>query len=206
MNGKEKNLENLKTRPRKLSSNPSKTMKFLFLDTETTGLINPRLVELAYSFEGESAITQAYFKPPIEIHPKATEVHGISIEMLEDCHFFENTKDKETLQKLLEENILVAHNLQYDKSVLENEGLIIYRGLCTVQLARTLYPSDINHKLQTLKEKWKISCLGAAHSAIGDVQVLKKVFSKMMEEFGKEEGTLEWNNLINNHLQIFKNS
>lgn len=153
--------------------------KFLFLDTETTGLSSPRIVSVAYALEGEQGVYEAFFNPPDLIQIQATMVHGITTEKAQKFSRFESSYDKEKLQNLLDENILVTHNLAFDKSVLENEGLIVRDGMCNVKFARAVFTEFTCHKLQWLRYVLGLNSDGVPHSAGGDVMVLRELFTYM---------------------------
>jgi DNA polymerase III subunit epsilon len=56
--------------------------KYYILDTETTGLDNPEVIELAViDLNGEMMINQR-FNPITTIEPGATDIHGLTSEML----------------------------------------------------------------------------------------------------------------------------
>lgn len=154
-------------------------MTYLFLDTETTGFRNPRLVSIAYSRDDEHVFHYGVYKPGKPIEDTAWAVHHISNEMVKDLPLFSDPKNTDfmKLQQLVSDHIVVAHNLDFDRSVLENEGIKVRRGLCTLELARRLYPTLKMHKLGFL-EKWlNIDFkLAPAHSALGDAQTLKSLF------------------------------
>jgi DNA polymerase-3 subunit epsilon len=159
----------------------------LFTDCESTGLNQPNLVTLAYCLGDSNLFTTGLYKPQKEIEPGAEAVHGISNEMVKDLPLFAETQDKVLIQKLLDENILVCHNVKFDKAVLENEGLLINQTLCTVELARSLFPQFPNHKLQTLRQYLNLNHEKAlAHSAIGDVIILKALYNTMRNSLVKK--------------------
>lgn len=161
----------------------------IFLDTETTGFNQAKIVTLAYNLGEEHMLTAGIFKPNKEIDEGAAKVHGFTNEMVANMPTFNSSLDHTRLQKHLDDRILICHNVKFDKQVLENEGLNVGKFLCTVVLARALFPNLGNHKLQTLREHFGITLPEAiAHSATGDVMILKAVFLKLLEEANKQKG------------------
>ncbi len=64
------------------------------------------------------------------------------------------------------------------------QGIEISSSICTLRLARYLYPSIDQHKLQYLRYYLGIEFAEKpqTHDALGDVLVLEKVFYKMYED------------------------
>ncbi len=112
--------------------------KLVFLDTETTGnaLLEDRICQVCYSFANK--IHCQYFKPPIPISIKAQSITHITNKMVAGAEKFSTSKMKNDLQKLLADNILVAHNAAFDISMLAKEGVEIPKFICTLKLARFL--------------------------------------------------------------------
>ncbi len=80
------------------------------------------------------------------------------------------------LLERLEGRLLVAHNARFDYAFLRAEfrrlGIRFRtRVLCTVRLSRTLFPEHRHHNLDSVMERFGLSC-GARHRALGDAQVL----------------------------------
>lgn len=152
-------------------------MDLLFLDTETTGFGECRLVELAYMREG-SPLQALRCKPPILIEEGATGVHGITNEMLEGLPPFIERPEYEAIRQLIAESIVVAHNAPFDIGVLNREGIAVPTFINTQKVAKHLYPHAPNHKLQGLREYLHLEG-GEAHSAAGDVITLAALFAQM---------------------------
>lgn len=178
-------------------------MKLLFLDTETTGLSEPRLVQLAYHIHGSSLFTVGTFKPPKLIEIEATMLHGITNEEANQTKPFQGSPDFELLQNLLNDYILVCHNVVFDARVLQNEGLKIKKSLCTKVMAQKIYSNDKCHKLQHLRYTKNLKVEGIPHSALGDVFVMKKLFDIMVDEiekrYGQEQVLSQISQFIVNH-------
>lgn len=155
--------------------------KFLFLDTETTGLREPRLVSLAYSVEGESMINYGLFKPPKPIEHEASSANHITDEMVKNAPDFQTSPDFQKLQTLLDTHTLVAHYAVFDAKVLQNEGLNVKKVLCTCELAKRAVPQASNFKLQYLRYFLSLNCDATAHNSLGDVIVLKALFKRLTE-------------------------
>ncbi len=158
-------------------------MNILFLDTETTGLENARIVQLAYKNRGDSPMVIEYYKPPIPIEFGAMGTHHITEEMVADKLPFSETDTYKELPKMLIDSILVAHNTKYDMGILKNEGIESNRFICTLKVAYRLYDFP-DHKLQSLRYRWGVKIDEAkAHDASGDVMVLEKVFEHMLQDY-----------------------
>lgn len=174
----------------------------IFLDTETTGLepFNDRLFEVCYSFEGK--IVDEYFKPPVPISVKAQSITHVTNKMVEDKKPFADSKFKQDLQKLLKENILVAHNAAFDINVLAKEDVIAGKYICTVKVARWLDDEGKipEYNLQYLRYFWELEIKGLAHNAKDDVVVLEAVFNKLYKQMQERFETHE--EIINKMLEL----
>jgi exodeoxyribonuclease X len=155
----------------------------LFLDTETTGRENARLIQLAYKKQGDENVFVEYYKPPIPIEIEAMVVHHITEKKVANAPIFQTSAAFKTLQNVLPEAILVAHNAKFDIGILETEGLSVPRHICTYKIAQTMYDYPM-YKMQYLRYLWSIENDEAtAHDAEGDVIILEKVFEHMAEEY-----------------------
>ncbi len=125
---------------------------YLFLDTETHHIIDPIMIQLAYKPSDRLEYFSSLYGTggvPIEISSMA--VHHITESEIAGKPMFQETQDKETLQKLLETYTLVAHNSAYDINVLERCGIDTTASICTLRLSRFLLPEIEQHKLQYLR-------------------------------------------------------
>ncbi len=173
--------------------------KFLFFDTETTDIEDKGLIQLAIVIDGVEEINM-FFKPKEKISFKAMSIHNITPEMLEDKPAFEDAeykgeKIKDYLNKLAQEYIWVAHNVDFDLAVLKKVGVEIPNTICTFKMARELLSLDQkdiydleSYSLQFLryylglykKENHKL-CV--AHDALSDVFFLKDLFDYIISNF-----------------------
>jgi DNA polymerase III epsilon subunit-like protein len=85
---------------------------------------------------------------------------------------------EDVLAELLEfvgEATLVAHNIQFELKFLSRECSRLQmkpppRTLCTLKLARKLYPEFQNHKLGTILDAFEIAPDGPLHRALPDAK------------------------------------
>lgn len=172
------------------------TPTLCFLDTETTGFLYNRLVQLAYALKvpGEELqpCVNLLVKPRADIEPGATEVHGITNDDVKDLAHFDETEEYETLKLLARtpSNVIVCHNAVYDIGVLMTEGIGVEHRICTMKISQRMMPCARNHKLQTLREILHLSEEGKAHDAAGDVSTLvelfKVLFNLYIDQTGKD--------------------
>ena len=158
------------------------TSELLFLDTETTGNgPEDRLCQVCWKL-GESLVVEN-FKPPIPISVKAMSVTHITNEMVANEPPFEGSDTQTELQKLLDANILVAHNALFDIDMLQKEGMQVSRFIDTLRLVRYLDTEEEipEYGLQYLRYHFGIDVHADAHSAEGDVIVLEAVFNHLYD-------------------------
>lgn len=155
--------------------NKDNVMKpILIFDTETTGigeddtvcqiaylLVDPKTLEVVESYE---TLIDAKKDP----HPRAFAVHGIKREdyigkpTLEE--FYED-KFKHALDKC---GALSGHNLRFDLRMLKRVVQPEHQVIDTLVLARALYPTWRNHKLESVSANLKLPKF-KAHDAMGDI-------------------------------------
>lgn len=169
----------------------------VFLDTETTGIdiLVDRIFQVAYKFHDQ--IFSEYFKPPVPISVKSMSISHVTNKMVADRQEFLNSQMKRDLIKILEDNILVAHNAGFDVDMLSKEGVKVSRFIDTLKVVRFLDEENLipEYNLQYLRYFLDFDIEAQAHDAVGDVLVLEKLFDylmeRMMEKFGNREGVLK---------------
>lgn len=120
------------------------------IDLESTGpeYKEAEVTEVGYSIleDDEWKMHSQLYKPYTPIDPKISAITNISNRMVEDKEHFDNCT--EDLNKKLEEHIgehgaLVAHNINYDKRLLEYNYPEVdvnkYDWICTIRLARVAF-------------------------------------------------------------------
>lgn len=180
---------------------------FLFLDTETTGNepAKDRLFEVCYKFDDE--IKVALFKPPLPISIDSMVVTHTTNEMVADQPAFIGSPTEAELKKLLAEKILVAHNALFDIAILEAEGLVVPKFICTMRLARYFDPEATipKYNLQYLRYYLKLDVPPVgAHDAKSDVLTTEVLFNRMWQKAKTEFPDLDDDTLANKLAEISK--
>lgn len=164
---------------------------YLLADTETTGVgTSDRVVEVAWMViddnfnildEGASLIN-----PLMPIPAGASAVHGITNRDVADAPTIQTYFDDILGGKLgYGDFIFVAHNSAFDYRYLSPYLAEGTPQMCTLRLARKLYPDVDNHKLGTLVYALELEVdKDRFHSADGDMAVLMAMLGKMSEDFG----------------------
>jgi DNA polymerase-3 subunit epsilon len=168
-------------------------MRQIVLDTETTGLEvsqGHRIIELAaveiVSRRPSGKTFHRYINPGRDIDPGAVEVHGLTLEFLQDKPRF-----KEVAHELLDfvrDAELIIHNAPFDVGFLDCElGLLDLPGIAqhctlitdTLRMARELHPGKRN-SLDALCERYAVdNSARTLHGALLDAQLLAEVYLAM---------------------------
>ncbi len=179
------------------------SLEFAVLDFETNGL-GPvdRAIEVgvvACAGGEEIASFESLINPGTPVAPFVQVMTGIGPEQLAGKPSFSEIWP--ALKGLLDERVLVAHNLPFDGRILRNELEILGSGrlhgapgLCTLKLSRRLHPSEESHCLDALAERHGLS-FEARHRALGDARVTSRLLWLLLEEASDRFAVATWDDL-----------
>ena len=191
-------------------------MKQIFLDTETTGLYpaqGHRIIEIAAIEVVNRRVTSNHFhqylNPDREIDPAAQEVHGLTLEFLQDMPRFADVADE--FIDFISHAELVIHNAPFDVGFLNMElGKIEKQSIekvtgkitDTLKMAKDSRPGQRNN-LDALCRHFGINnSKRTLHGALLDAELLAEVYMAMTR--GQEslmmdlvESEMHMGNLIN---------
>ncbi|MCF8240898.1 MAG: GIY-YIG nuclease family protein [Melioribacteraceae bacterium] len=188
-----------------LTDIPVDKSEFAVLDFETTGTSARlgRVIEIGIVKVKKMKITetfQSFINPLQRIPYNITVLTGITNSDVEDAPYFEDLTGQ--IIDFIGDATIVAHNLQFDYSFLKAEferaeiQLIDNPKLCTLKLARKLYPELKSKSLGALTRSLKIRHKNV-HRALGDSTVTAKLLIKMIKKSKDEFDIESLNDLIN---------
>jgi DNA polymerase-3 subunit epsilon len=168
---------------------------FVAFDTETTGVNGfARILELGIVyFEHGKPVDRwsTFFNPPDLdwLHPDVKEalaVNQITKEMCAGAPSF-----KEALPEILsrlEESVHVAHNLAFDRRMIQQEfgrigfewGFVPQFEICTMCTSHRIHPTERTHKLEATAERWGVK-QEDAHRAEVDALTAGLIFAGMVQ-------------------------
>lgn len=168
-------------------------MRQIFLDTETTGLYpdqGHRIIEVAAVEMIHRRPTNRHFhvyiNPQREIDPAAQEVHGITLEFLQDKPLFEAIAQE--LIAFMQDAEVIIHNAPFDVGFLNMEfgriGLKPVSAICdkitdTLKMAKEARPGQRNN-LDALCRHFGIdNSKRTLHGALLDAELLAEVYMAM---------------------------
>lgn len=168
-------------------------MRQIFLDTETTGLYpaqGHRVIEIAavemLNRRPTNNHFHQYLKPDCEIDPAAQEVHGITMEFLQDKPEF--SAIAEDFLQFIDGAELIIHNAPFDVGFLNSElgkiGLQPITNYCgniidTLKMAKNSRPGQRNN-LDALCRHFGIdNSKRTLHGALLDAELLAEVYMAM---------------------------
>jgi len=168
-------------------------MRQIILDTETTGLspaLGHRIIEVAAVEMINRRLTgnhyHCYLNPEREIDAGAQQVHGISLEFLQDKPKFAEVSQE--FLSFIDGGELVIHNAPFDVGFLDHElsllNLDSVRTYCagvidTLKLAKELHPGQKNN-LDALCKRYAVDNSNRTlHGALLDAELLAEVYLAM---------------------------
>lgn len=162
---------------------------YAIVDIETTGgsAAYHKMTEIAILIhDGKRVVDefQTLINPEKGIPIGITSLTGISNEMVADApRFFEVAKE---IYQMLEGNIFVAHNVNFDYSFIKKEfqdlgGNLNLKKLCTVRLSRKIIPGYKSYSLGRLCSELGIQN-HARHRAMGDAKATAELLTRLIEE------------------------
>ena len=172
---------------------------YVLFDTETTGNGDKdRIIQvgaMVVKSRNDVEIINDLCRTEVPISVEAMEVHGITPDVIEGKPLYGETTFARRIDALnLPENYLIAHNIGFDLGMIEKEGFHNkMKRIDTVRCARHLLPDLPAHRLQYLRyalelyreeaaEADKLGVTVKAHDAIGDVLILKLLFSYLVQK------------------------
>jgi len=202
-------------------------MRQVFLDTETTGL-DPnqghRIIEIAaVEFNNRQSTNKkyhSYINPEREIDAAAEEVHGLSLEFLQDKPLFQDVA--QDFLNFIQGAELIIHNAPFDVGFINAElgrlGLAKLEDnevhiTDSLQFAKDLRPGQRN-SLDALCRAYDIdNSERTLHGALLDAQLLGEVFIAMTRgqeaismDFVEENSTLTKKDIDFSKLKVIKAS
>lgn len=165
---------------------------YSLIDLETSGFNPPqaKILEIAIlkiKVNGDVIEEFSTLIDPMAMDVGRTDIHGITLKMLKYAPTFAETVGP--ILKIIQNSIVVAHNARFEENFLANEfgmagiSLPSLPALDTLWLSRQILDLE-NYKLDTVLASYN-ERIDDAHTALGDVRAMAKVFPRMFGESKK---------------------
>jgi exodeoxyribonuclease X len=165
-------------------------MSALIFDVETTDVEDPQVIELAfmgplYTPLGDAETTLLNFKPTKPISLGALATHNIISDDLKDYPEWSGTWSLP-----MNTAFIVGHNIDYDWKAIGSPPNV--KRICTLALARHVWPSLDSHKLTALiyhlyPHGMARELVKAAHNAAADVGLCYRLLGALYDAIGRPE-------------------
>lgn len=175
---------------------------YSIIDIEATGGSPKldRIMEIAvYNFDGEKIVAsfESLINPEVDIPPYIQKLTNINNDMVKGAPTFAEVIDE--VSELTSGNFFVAHNVNFDYSILKNEFKNLGRRftrkkLCTVELSKLLLPEQESFSLNSLTQELGI-IMESHHRAGDDAKATVELFHHLLKN--DSEGKLQ-NRLLAN--------
>lgn len=169
-------------------------MSAVILDTETTGVDAPEVIELAImgpcnTVWPDEAVQKWMFKPSKPISLGALATHHI---LDEDLANFDPWPGSWPLPAHVE--YVVGHNVDFDWKAIGSPNV---KRICTLALARRVWPDLDSHSLGALayfliERQEARQLLKSAHDAVTDVEICCRVLWRLVEVLGVKTWAELW--------------
>lgn len=188
--------------------------RYAVLDFETNGLMpdqGGRALEVAAVLLQDGQIVdswQSLMNPGVRVPGFITSLTGITSSMIRTAPPPEHAMAE--IAEFVGDATIVAHNASFDRKFWQHElsriGLAHqHEFLCTVLIARRLYPWAINHKLATLVDLHNIPVDGRHHRALADASMTTHLFRRMQADLAELYQAAESNpSFLSQYQRIIK--
>jgi DNA polymerase-3 subunit epsilon len=174
--------------------------RVVVIDFETTGLSTrggDRVIEVGAVAIEDGQVTdsfQSLVNPGFAISPFIENYTHISNSMLSAAPVADVIFPQ--LHRFIGNSVMVAHNASFDQKFLDAElarvgYLRTQPFLCSMRVARRLYPRAPNHKLGTLVRHARIPTTGDFHRALDDAQMTALLWLHMMRLLERNYGIFQ---------------
>ncbi|MBA1444293.1 MAG: 3'-5' exonuclease [Chromatiales bacterium] len=166
------------------------------IDFETTGLspgMGARPTEIAIVLVDSGTIIDRYqslMNPGVPIPYDIQRLTGITDKMVKAAPSVESVMRE--AEEFVDQHPLVAHNAAFDRKFWDTELHRIHRQhhqgfICSMLLARRIFPEAPNHKLGTLVRFLGLPATGRYHRALADAEatayLLLRIEDELMSRF-----------------------
>lgn len=125
---------------------------------------------------------ESLIDPECQISPDAMGIHHITNQMVVNEPTLSEFMEMHRYPFDVANPIIAGHNIAFDVRMIGKHIPAVHTRLCTLKLARVLWPDAENHKLQTLRYKFDLDA-GTAHRAMGDVMTCHSLMKKVCQEY-----------------------
>jgi len=181
---------------------PLDEISFCVVDTETTGgrAEGNRVIDIAVFRMEQGTVVEKYqtlLNPGCSIPPWISNLTGIDDYMVRNAPTFSEVQHE--IHAILKKGVFAAHNAPFDYSFVHHEFLredvaFDRPSLCTVRLARRLYPELLSRSLGVLCESLLIDIVDR-HRAGGDAEATATVLKEMLRVLNIRHGVKTWGDL-----------
>lgn len=174
---------------------PLQKASFCIVDVETTGLSpnKNRIIEIAIiRIENLKIVDKIDYliNPQTYVPAFITSLTGIENDDVIGAPLFSEIADE--IITFIDNSVLTAHNFPFDSSFINAEfmrsgkELVLEHSLCTLKLARNIYPDLKSKSLSSVSDFLKLKNKNA-HRALGDAEITAKILLKMIKELQKKD-------------------
>jgi DNA polymerase-3 subunit epsilon len=154
--------------------------KYLILDTETTGLGQFEIIEIAITDLNGGVILDTLVKPTkFLISEKAREVHGITDDEVKDSPTFLELFPK--FKSIVENKTVLIYNAKFDISAIQQSTCLKLSQTTQFQCLMLLYSTFKGQLRKNGGYKWQKLPEGN-HRALGDCLACVEIIKEMFEE------------------------
>lgn len=195
----------------KIESIPFEEAEYCVFDFETTGVSarSDKVIEIGMARIKKGKIVEtfsSYINPGRPVPYYITTITGITNSDVEDAPYFEEVYPK--IKEFMSDSVLVAHNLSFDIAFLRNEcmasenEMIPNEAICTLKLARKLFPALPSKSLGNIVKHFKIRHRDV-HRGLGDATATGKVLIKMFKTLREDHNIDSIDDLISFQSSTF---